>query len=177
MQEAGPKLDPPKLDERSAERVVQHPATRDLFERSRSLVEASRYREALECLRLAHHADPDHAQVRSLLGVCLAMQERRFEEAVELCTSAAKQEFFNPELYLNLALVYLNFGFKTEGIRFLLRGQMIDPANETIRRELADLGNRVSPVLRFLPRRHLINRWLGSARSALVRREERRLAA
>jgi len=54
---------------------------------------------------------------------------------------------------------------------------MIDPANETIRRELADLGNRVSPVLRFLPRRHLINRWLGSARSALVRREERRLAA
>jgi Flp pilus assembly protein TadD len=160
-----------------AERAVRHPATEELLERSRSLIEDSRYREALECLQLANHSDPAHAQVRSLLGLCLAREERRFDEAVELCTAAAKQEFFNPELYRNLAWVYLNFGFKSEGIRFLLRGQMIDPANETIRRELADLGNRIPPVLRFLPRRHLLNRWLGSARHLLGRREDRRLAA
>jgi Flp pilus assembly protein TadD len=172
MQEAGPRL-----EERVAERIVQHPATHELLERSRRLVESSRHGEALDCLRLAHHADPDHAQVRSLLGLCLARQERRFEEAVELCALAAKQEFFNPELYLNLALVYLSFGFKSEGIRFLLRGQMIDPANQTIRRELTDLGNRIPPVLVFLPRRHLLNRWLGSVRHALARRDEHRFAA
>jgi Flp pilus assembly protein TadD len=172
MQEVGPRL-----EERVAEPVVQHPATCDLLERSRHLIEASRAGEALECLRLAHHADPDHAQVRSLLGLCIARQERRFDESVELCSSAAKQEFFNPDLYFNLAQVYLSFGFKSEGIRFLLRGQMIDPANETIRRELADLGVRVPPVLRFLPRRHLINRWLGGFRRVLARRDERHLAA
>lgn len=166
-----------KVEEKVAERVEQHPATDELLDRGRSLIEASRYGEALDCLRLAQHADADHAQVRSLLGLCLARHEGRFDEAVELCTSAAKQEFFNPELYLNLALVYLNFGFKSEGIRFLLRGQMIDPSNERIRVELADLGNRVPPVLRFLPRRHLLNRWLGSARHLLGRRDERSFAA
>ncbi len=122
-------------------------------------------------------ADPDHARGRSYLGVCLATCERRFEEALALCTSASKQEFFNPEVYLNLARVYLHFGFKAEGRRYLLRGQMIDPANPVIQQELDRLGRRVEPVLRFLPRRHFVNRWLGTAKHALGRGTRGRAAA
>ena len=127
--------------------------------------------------QMAVDADPEHARARSFLGVCLAVCERRFEEAVALCTSASKQEFFNPEVYLNLARVHLHFGFKAEGRRFLLRGQMIDPGNEAIAVELARLGHRIEPVLRFLPRGHPVNRWLGSAKHVLGRSARRRVAA
>jgi hypothetical protein len=41
---------------------------------------------------------------------------------------------------------------------------MIDPGNTRMLEELRRLGVRQLPVLRFLPRRHPINRWLGRMR-------------
>jgi tetratricopeptide (TPR) repeat protein len=125
---------------------------------------------ALPYLRCAHAHNPNDARVRSYYGLCLGLAERRFEESVELCQSAAKQEFFNPELYLNLAKLHLAFGFKSQGIRYLRRGLMIDPSNVPLETLLRDLGDRMSPVLRFLPRRHPVNRWLGTARYLLIAR-------
>ncbi|MCP4037453.1 MAG: hypothetical protein GY733_10990 [bacterium] len=147
------------------------------FEQGLELFAHDRHAEALARFQAAHNANPEHARARSYLGVCVAISERRFEDAVALCTSASKQEFFNPEVYLNLARVYLHFGFKVEGRRFLLRGQMIDPANEQIAAVLATLGQRVEPVLRFLPRRHFVNRWLGTAKHVLASGRQRHGAA
>jgi tetratricopeptide (TPR) repeat protein len=90
--------------------------------------------------------------------------ERRFEKALELCRSAAKEEFYNPELYHNLARVHMAFGFKAEAIRYLRRGLMIDPANASLAADLERLGRRRVPVLQFLPRNHPLNRWLGRMR-------------
>ena len=125
---------------------------------------------ALESFRTGHEADPAHAELRSYYGLCLGIVERRFQESAELCRSAARQEFFNPSLYLNLARLHLNFGFKSEGMRYLQRGKMIDPGNAEIARELAELGRRDPPILQFLPRRHILNRWLGHARHRLAQR-------
>jgi len=119
---------------------------------------------ACECFRAAHSLDPTHPRYRSYHGLGLALGERRFSPALELCRAAAKEEFFNPEQYLNLARIHLAFGFKAEGIRYLRRGLMIDPGHEPIRAELRRLGLRRSPVLRFLPRRHVLNRCLGRLR-------------
>ena len=154
---------------------IEQPATdgetsvelNDLFVEGLALFERGAMEDAKICFQTVHDMDAGHARARSYLGVCVAVSERRFEEGVALCTSASKQEFFNPDSYLNLARVHLDFGFKGEGRRFLLRGQMIDPANEAIKSELQKLGERVPPVLRFLPRRHLINRLLGTAKHAL----------
>ena len=136
----------------------------DEFRRGRALLEEGRYADALECLRAAHRLDPTRAVYRSFLGVAIAFSERRFQRALELCRSAAKEEFFNPELYLNLARVHMAFGFKSEAVRFLRRVLMIDPANPRLNAALADLGRRRAPVLEFLPRRHLVNRLLGRLR-------------
>jgi hypothetical protein len=138
----------------------------DLFLEGLALFERGAMDDAKRVFQTVHDMDPGHAQARSYLGVCVALSERRFEEGVALCASASKQEFFNPDSYLNLARVYLDFGFKGKGRRFLLRGQMIDPENEAIHRELQRLGERVPPVLRFLPRRHLLNRLLGTVKHA-----------
>ena len=151
--------------------------TRELFERGIAAIEDGRVADALGFLREANALAPDHAQLRSVLGLAVAQADGNFPEARTLCEDAAKQEFFNPEVYLNLARVYLCFGFKNEGCRFLMRGQMIDPANAEIQQALDQLGARMDPVLRFLPRQHFINRWLGSARHTLTERQDTQVAA
>ncbi len=116
---------------------------------------------ALEHFRSAHRLEPGSPRYRSYYGLSLGLAERRFEESLQLCRSAAKEEFFNPVLYHNLARVHFAFGFKAEGIRHLRRGLMIDPNDPMIQQSLVALGVRKSPILSFLRRRHLVNRWLG----------------
>ena len=131
------------------------------FRRGQTALECDQYEVALEHFRAAQRVDPNSPRFRSYYGLCLGIAKRRFDQALELCRSAAKEEFFNPELYRNLAQVHLAFGFKAEGIRYLRRGLMIDPANQEILNDLRILGVRRRPALGFLPRRHLLNRWLG----------------
>ncbi len=133
----------------------------DHFRRGREALARDDQAQALECFRLAHQVDRANPRYRSFYGLGLALVERRFDRALELCRSAAKEEFFNPELYHNLARVHLAFGFKAEAIRYLRRGLMIDPANQAMHTALAELGVRSRPPLGFLPRRHPLNRALG----------------
>ena len=136
--------------------------------RARELLDCGDGRAALDCLRTAYEAHPDHPQLRSYYGLYLGLQDRRYHEAIELCRSAVQQEFFNPELYLNVARLNLAFGFRAEGMRFLRRAAMIDPGNAGVERLRCDLGLRNQPVFRFLPRRHLMNRLLGYLRHRLT---------
>jgi tetratricopeptide (TPR) repeat protein len=131
------------------------------YRRGRDLLERGEAQPALEHFRTAHQVDRANPRYRSFYGLGLALVERRFDRALELCRSAAKEEFFNPELYHNLARVHLAFGFKAEAIRYLRRGLMIDPGNAAMLAELNELGLRRRPVLSFLPRRHPVNRLLG----------------
>jgi hypothetical protein len=133
------------------------------FRRGKELLD-EREGQAFEHFRTAHTLDAGNPRYRSFYGLGLALVERRFSEAVELCRSAAKEEFFNPDLYHNLSRVHLAFGFKAEGIRYLRRGLMIDPSHGGMLEDLGRLGLRRLPVLRFLPRRHPLNRWLGRMR-------------
>lgn len=144
-------------------------SVRELYETGCSVYDEGDPERALAYLRSAYEREPENAAIRSHYALCMGLVERRFGESVDLCQSAAKQEFFNPDLYLNLARLHLGFGFKSEGIRFLRRGLMIDPGNARIVEALKHLGDRRSPVLRFLPRRHPLNRWLGAARARVSR--------
>ena len=137
------------------------------FRRGEAALGEKDHERALEYFRAANRLDPTSPRYRSYFGLCLGLAERRFDKALDLCRSAAKEEFFNPALYHNLARVHLAFGFKAEGIRYLRRGLMIDPDNTPIMADLRALGVRRSPPLRFLSRRHALNRWLGVLRRQL----------
>jgi len=143
---------------------------REAIAAARALLQRGEAEAAMQKLRPVFDEDRAHAQVRSWYGLTLGLARHRYHEALDLCQSAVKQEFFNPDLYLNVAQLNLAFGFRAEGLRYLRRARMIDPGNGEIHRLLDELGPRAEPVLRFLPRRHLLNRWLGSARHALRRR-------
>lgn len=149
--------------------VTQLVNSKQLLENALARVEQDDYGEALPLFAQLLQREPRSARLRSYHALCQAVDERCFEDGMEQCQAAAKQEFFNPELYLNLARLHLAFGFKAEGVRFIRRGLMIDPGNEALSRALIDLGARISPVLAFLPRRHPLNRLLGHARSRFVR--------
>lgn len=149
------------------------------FRRGEAALQDADPTRALEYFRAANRLDPTSPRYRSYFGLCLGLAERRFDKALDLCRSAAKEEFFNPALYHNLARVHLAFGFKAEGIRYLRRGLMIDPENAPIMADLKVLGVRRSPPLRFLSRRHMLNRWLGAVRRHLppIRRRAQALAS
>lgn len=150
---------------------------RRLYEQGVDRFGAGRFADALDVLTSAARLAPDYARIRSMRGLCLAYVERDFEQARTLCESAAKQEFFNPDLYLNLARVYLVFGRRAEALRYLRRGLMIDPGHIRIQDEMARLGRRGRPILPFLPRRHPLNRALGGARNLIRSRFSRSAAA
>ena len=90
------------------------------FRRGEAALQSEDHARALEHFRAANRLDPTSPRYRSYFGLCLGLAERRFDKALDLCRSAAKEEFFNPALYHNLALVHLAFGFKAEGIRYQL---------------------------------------------------------
>lgn len=152
------------------------PATRVLqaetLRRGRALVAEGDPEAAMKLLRPVFEDDPASAQLRSCYGLALGLARRRYHEALDLCQSAVKQEFFNSELYVNVARLNLAYGFKSEALRFLRRARMIDPANREIQSLFDQLGMRGKPVFQFLTRRHPVNRWLGSMRSAFSRRPQ-----
>lgn len=163
-------------ERRSASRSLA-PATQQKFDCGLAFLESGRLEDAVAALEEAAGEAPGHARIRSHLGLAVARFEGDFERARELCESAAKQEFFNPELYLNMARVFLIFERRSEAMRYLRRGQMIDPGQEEIKGELQMLGLRRPPVVSFLPRRHPVNRHLGAVRSLIETSFQRRTAA
>ena len=131
-------------------------------------MEVAHGQDGLEHLSRAYLTDPQNACYRSAYALALALVRQQFSGAVELARGAIRQEFYNPELYLNLARIYLAFDFKAEAIRFLKRGLMVDPDCESLQGGLAELGIRRRPPLRFLPRTHAANRFLGRLHARLA---------
>ena len=119
------------------------------YRRGRDLFDCGKQDDALASFRTAYNLDRANPRYRSFFGLGLALVERRFDRALELCRSGAKEEFFNPELYHNLARVHLAFGFKAEAIRYLRRGLMIDPGNAPMIQDLSGLGLRERPEPRL----------------------------
>ncbi|MFK7897971.1 MAG: tetratricopeptide repeat protein [Myxococcota bacterium] len=138
------------------------------YDKALDLLDQGRAEDAVISLREAVRLAPDHARSRSMLGVAVAGTKGGFEEGRNLCESAARQEFFNPDLYANLAQIYLRVGRRAEALRYLRRGQMIDPGHAGISAAIGQLGKRRMPVVPFLPRRHPVNRALGTARNLVL---------
>jgi tetratricopeptide (TPR) repeat protein len=131
------------------------------FRRGSDALDAGEHASALEDFRAAARLDSANATYRSYLGLATGLAERRLDQALELCREAAREEFFNPGHYLNLARLHMAFGFKSEAVRLLRRGLMIDPSNEQIAAAMSGLGVRRRPPVAFLRRQHAVNRWAG----------------
>jgi tetratricopeptide (TPR) repeat protein len=132
------------------------------------LLEAGDGEGSFDHLSRAYLRAPENAAYRSSYALALALVRGQFLGAVELARASVRQEFYNPDLYFNLSRIYLAFDFRAEAVRFLRRALMVDPQNQRVRRQLAELGIRRRPPIRSLPRSHVLNRWLGRVQARVL---------
>jgi tetratricopeptide (TPR) repeat protein len=102
----------------------------------------------------------------SYFGLCLAMMERKFKPAIDLCKLAIELQFYNPDHYANLAQVYIAAGHRKKAIDIVEQGLRSHAEDQTLRKVRRQLGVRAKPPVPFLDRAHPINVTLGQARHA-----------
>jgi hypothetical protein len=91
-------------------------------------------------------------------------------ESIRACETAARREFYNPELHLNLARVYAMSDKTTRALAALETGLRYHPDHAGLRAELVRLDRRAPPALGFLSRDHAVNVWLGRSLGGLLSR-------
>lgn len=97
----------------------------------------------------------------SYYGLALSLAAGRTEEAIEMCEKALSVEFYNPDLYLNAARVYLAAGLRRRAHKAICQGLRIEKRHTGLLGELKRMGLRRRPAFRFLPRSHVLNRVTG----------------
>jgi tetratricopeptide (TPR) repeat protein len=102
----------------------------------------------------------------SFFGVCLALVQRKFKVAADLCRRAVDLEFYNGDHYANLARVYLAAAQRRKALDAVDSGLKVAPENEELLKVRAQIGIRARPAVPFLDRSNPINVTLGQARHA-----------
>jgi Flp pilus assembly protein TadD len=125
--------------------------------------------KAIECLRHAAEMEQQNPYFISFLGVSVARAKRKAAVAVELCEEALRLKRDEPQLYLNLAEVYVSADQREQAVEVLDLALIRLGNNARIKRERTALGNRGGQVLPFLPRGHFLNRTLGQLRHKTLR--------
>jgi predicted Zn-dependent protease len=124
-------------------------------------------RAALEHMKKAVKLDKENPFYLSYLGLALALTDQNWAEAEDLCYMAVRMKRNQPELYLNLAEVYLRAGRREDAIWILNNGLQFTKQDRRLATALTKLGVRGEPVLSFLDRKNFLNRQLGRLRRRL----------
>lgn len=137
------------------------------FRRGLEALENGRGRQAMALFETAlelerkNGAKRPQARYISFYGLCLALEQQRLREGIEMCRQALPMESYNADLCLNLARALLAAGRRREAYEQLIRGAGLAPGHQGILRELHAMGIRRRPVLRFLHRDNPLNVFLG----------------
>ena len=129
---------------------------------------------AIEFLRHAAKRDPENSYYLSYYGISLGMAEGMWAEAERLCHTALCRGRRQAQLYLNLAEVYVASGRRQAAADTLALGLHYMPHDARLREEFSKLIVRRAPVLKVLPRAHLVNRILGRVRYQFLLHTPRR---
>lgn len=109
---------------------------------------------------------PKDASGLSFFGLALALMQRKFKPAIDLCRRAIDLEFYNGDHYANLARVYVAAGNRKKAVETADQGLKLVHGHEYLVRVRESLGMRSRPAVPFLDRTNPINVSLGQARHA-----------
>ena len=114
---------------------------------------------ALACLERALNICNDPLWY-SRLGFCIAKQRGQLTKAFELCRTAIEHDPANSLHYLYLGKVHLVAGKTYEALQVFRQGMILGSSPE-LERMLDFIGTRKPPVISFLSRDNLLNKYLG----------------
>lgn len=109
---------------------------------------------------------PKDASGLSFFGLALALMQRKYKPAIDLCRRAIDLEFYNGDHYANLARVYVAAGNRKKAVETADQGLKLIHDHEYLKKVRAELGVRARPSVPFLDRTNPINVSLGQARHA-----------
>lgn len=116
---------------------------------------------------------PKAATGLSYFGLCLALVQKKYKPAIDLCRRAIDLEFYNGDHYVNLIRVYVAAGNRKKALETAEAGLKIIPEHDGLVEARKSLGIRSRPALPFLDRSHPINVTLGQKRHARKVSEEK----
>lgn len=146
---------------------MQDLSSEELFKAALQLIKDKMHWDALSSIKAAierggyEGVDDIPPNYLSYLGLAIALAEKRYRDGAELCEKAIKKEFYNPLYYLNLGKVYFAGGYRLKAINAFYNGLKIDGSHNEIMAELKRIGIRRKPLISFLPRTNVLNRYLG----------------
>jgi tetratricopeptide (TPR) repeat protein len=109
---------------------------------------------------------PKDASGLSFFGLALALMQKKYKPAIDLCRRAIDLEFYNGDHYANLARVYLAAGNRKKAVETADQGLKLIHDHDYLARVREYLGVRSRPAVPFLDRTNPINVSLGQARHA-----------
>lgn len=109
---------------------------------------------------------PKDASALSYFGLCLALVQKKYKPAIDLCKRALDLEFYNGDHYANIGRVYLAAGNRKKAYETVEAGLKLHPEHGALNEVRKELGVRGEPVVPFLTRDNPINVSLGQARHA-----------
>ncbi len=102
----------------------------------------------------------------SYFGLCLALVQKKYKIAIDLCKRALELEFYNGDHYVNLTRVYVAAGNRKKALETVETGLKLHADYEPLLHTRRSLGERARPAVPFLDRSNPINVSLGQARHA-----------
>lgn len=135
-----------------------------MFLRHRRLAEAS------NAFKRAYNEERGNPRYLSYYGLTVALLEQDFPRAISLCRAAIEHAPFEPEYYLNLCRVHHEAGQRKQALIALRDGLGFQKDNTLLQMALRKMGIRRKPPLSFLPREHLLNKFLGKLTFKLRKR-------
>lgn len=134
-----------------------------------SLYRSRSYASSLEKIQRAVELDPRNPRYVSYMGLLVALAQKNYKLAEELCHRALRMNRNEPQLYLNMAEVYVRARNKEDAVEALTVGLQYTKRDVRLTRALRKLGVRRPPVVPFLQRKNFLNRHLGRARHRILR--------
>ncbi len=84
-----------------------------------------------------------------------------FDRALVLCIKSLKSDITNPDIYNNLAKIYLLSKKKALAVKAVEKGLKHDPTHVGLRHLQEELGERRKPAVGFLSRGGVLNKSIG----------------
>jgi len=103
----------------------------------------------------------------SFYGLCLALHRGRIKEAAEFCWLGVEKDHYNPDVYHNMARVWIAGRSRRKAVEALEKGLALDPRHPGLRKLRVEMGARKTPVLPFLHRDNPLNVSLGKMRARM----------